>query len=210
MTSSPFHEHDYYGLFGLSPSATAAEIVDAYRRLALRYHPDVAAEAAGSPEMFKRISEAYAVLSDPQQRRRYDRRRARARRSSPPENVDVTSRDVGQSRTERSSRSDHSDPDPVEIVAVFTVSPEEARAGGVFDLTVTIRTACRRCAGCGRRGDLVCIDCEGEGRILYRRRLQLSLPRGMRDGCLIRPANQGQVGLSDVGNLVLRIRIRPY
>ncbi|KAJ8611493.1 hypothetical protein CTAYLR_010477 [Chrysophaeum taylorii] len=60
---------DHYEVLGVSAGCSDAEIKKAYRRLALKEHPD----KGGDPERFKRISEAYAVLSDPQQRQAYDR-----------------------------------------------------------------------------------------------------------------------------------------
>jgi len=62
---------DYYEILGLSRSASDAEIKDAYRKLALKYHPD-RNKAPGAEDKFKEISEAYAVLSDPNKRRQYD------------------------------------------------------------------------------------------------------------------------------------------
>ena len=63
---------DYYALLGVSRSADAKEIQRAYRKLARKYHPDVN-KAAGAEDTFKRISEAYHVLADPQSRAQYDR-----------------------------------------------------------------------------------------------------------------------------------------
>ena len=63
---------DYYETLGLSRDASDADLKKAYRKLARQYHPDVNKEP-GAEEMFKDLSEAYAVLSDPQQRAAYDR-----------------------------------------------------------------------------------------------------------------------------------------
>lgn len=63
---------DYYEVLGVSRDASASDIKTAYRQLARKYHPDVNGGSADATERFKKISEAYAVLSDPQKRRRYD------------------------------------------------------------------------------------------------------------------------------------------
>jgi curved DNA-binding protein len=62
---------DFYEILGVSRSASQDEIQSAYRKLARTYHPDVNKDPAAE-ERFKDISEAYDVLSDPDQRRRYD------------------------------------------------------------------------------------------------------------------------------------------
>src|SRR5882757_4432198 len=63
---------DYYEVLGVPRSADAAEIQQAFRTLARRYHPDVNRDPAAE-ERFKQINEAYSVLSDPKTRARYDR-----------------------------------------------------------------------------------------------------------------------------------------
>jgi molecular chaperone DnaJ len=62
---------DYYEVLGVQKTANKDQIKDAYRKLALQYHPDRNKEA-GAEEKFKEISEAYAVLSDDQKRSQYD------------------------------------------------------------------------------------------------------------------------------------------
>ena len=64
-------KRDYYEVLGVDKTADEKEIKKAYRKLAMKYHPDVS-EEEGSEEKFKEISEAYAVLSDDEKRQRYD------------------------------------------------------------------------------------------------------------------------------------------
>lgn len=63
---------DYYETLGVSRSATEEEIKKAFRRLAVKYHPDKNPGDKKAEEHFKEINEAYAVLSDAQKRRTYD------------------------------------------------------------------------------------------------------------------------------------------
>ena len=63
---------DYYATLGLKKGAGAEEIKKAYRKLALKYHPDRNQGNKEAEEKFKKISEAYAVLSDPEKRKQYD------------------------------------------------------------------------------------------------------------------------------------------
>ena len=64
-------KRDYYEVLGVPKTSSKDEIKDAYRKLAMQYHPD-RNKAPGAEEKFKEISEAYAVLSDDQKRQQYD------------------------------------------------------------------------------------------------------------------------------------------
>ena len=65
-------ETDYYKILGLSKTASAEEIKKAYRKMAMKYHPDHTKGDKAAEETFKQISEAYAVLSDKEKRKQYD------------------------------------------------------------------------------------------------------------------------------------------
>ena len=69
----PTQFRDYYETLGVSKTATADEIRSAYRKLARKYHPDVAKDKKEGEEKIKEINEAYEVLSDPEKRKKYDR-----------------------------------------------------------------------------------------------------------------------------------------
>jgi curved DNA-binding protein len=65
-------EQDYYQILGVNKAASPEEIKKAYRALAQKYHPDKNKGDKRAEEMFKKISEAYAVLSNPDKRKEYD------------------------------------------------------------------------------------------------------------------------------------------
>src|SRR6201982_863615 len=68
----PVQFRDYYETLGVSKTATEEEIRSAFRKLARKYHPDVAKDKKAAEEKFKEINEAYEVLGDPENRKKYD------------------------------------------------------------------------------------------------------------------------------------------
>ena len=69
MPKKDVDNNKYYELLGVAKDANADEIKKAFRKLALKEHPD----KGGDPEKFKEITVAYEVLSDPEKKSRYDR-----------------------------------------------------------------------------------------------------------------------------------------
>lgn len=72
MASQDWFEKDFYGVLGVKADADDKEIKKAYRQLARKYHPDTHKDDPAAENRFKEIGEAYAVLSDPEQRKQYD------------------------------------------------------------------------------------------------------------------------------------------
>ena len=65
-------KRDFYDILGVTRSSSAEEIKKAYRKLAIKYHPDKNQGDKESEEMFKEAAEAYDVLSNPEKKQRYD------------------------------------------------------------------------------------------------------------------------------------------
>src|SRR6516225_5991070 len=68
----PVEFKDYYAILGVARTATDQEIKKAFRSLARTYHPDVAKDKTTAEEKFKEINEAYEVLGNPENRKKYD------------------------------------------------------------------------------------------------------------------------------------------
>jgi molecular chaperone DnaJ len=76
LASQDWADKDFYKILGVAKDASDADIKKAYRKLARKHHPDTNAGDAASEKKFKDISEAYSVLSDPEERQQYDAIRA--------------------------------------------------------------------------------------------------------------------------------------
>jgi molecular chaperone DnaJ len=79
MASQDWFDKDFYAILGVAQDADAAEIKKTYRKLARQWHPDSKPGDTAAEQKFKDIGEAYAVLSDPEQRKQYDAVRAMSR-----------------------------------------------------------------------------------------------------------------------------------
>ena len=66
-------KRDYYEVLGLQKGAGESEIKSAYRKMAMKYHPDRNPGDKKAEEKFKEVNEAYSVLSDPDKKEKYDR-----------------------------------------------------------------------------------------------------------------------------------------
>src|SRR5262245_11870401 len=158
---------DYYRILGIPRDASPAAIRRAYRKLAKRLHPDVAAPIA-SIEDFREVQAAYETLSDAERRRRYD------------ESLSGTAREaLSWSFLRSPARGDLRRPtQPATLAGEIILSPEEAQNGGILPLDVPLSMTCPSCDGTG--GFVFdCGRCGGDGRIERRLPLPLRIPRGV-------------------------------
>ena len=168
---------DYYEVLGVGRDASADEIKAAYRKAALRHHPDKNPGDAAAEERFKAAAEAYSVLSDPDKRARFDRFGPEGVRGAgggpgfdPTQFVDFA--DIlgdffgfgGESS--RAARRNGED-----LKADVTIPFEDAAFGAEISVPLQRFEACEACRGRGGKGGAsaaTCPTCRGQGRVQFR------------------------------------------
>jgi curved DNA-binding protein len=223
---------DYYAILGVPRTASADELKKAYRQLARKYHPDVATDKKAAEDRFKEINEAYEVLGDAGNRKKYDTLGANWKQGAgfqPPPGWDPS----GAGGRRRSRRPAGGDDAEFQFGGTgFSDFFEQfvgARGAGGFQPFQE--------AGPGRRphssrgadveGDLaVSLDEVLNGsvrQVSFRRAnsrtgeteshsFKVRLPAGVHEGQLIRVAGKGEAGAGDggAGDLLLRVRLSPH
>jgi molecular chaperone DnaJ len=220
---------DYYVVLGVPRTESAGGIREAFRHLALRYHPDRA--GATSTPLFQEIVEAYRVLGDPQKRALYDRALRHAERSAEvPSPAIVTGSPPVESLA----------PVPVSILGDFEIirpslealldrvrrnftgrgvpkaerlqalnveivlTPEEAARGGLVEVGIPVYYPCPQCHGVGRRWIYVCDACSGVGMVEEEEPVRVRLPPLVADGDVLEMPLRGL----GIHNLFLRLVVR--
>lgn len=210
---------DYYAVLGVPREATAEEIKKAFRRLARKYHPDVSKEKDAEQRM-KEVNEAYAVLSDPEKRAAYDNLgqgyrpgeefrpppdwdagfEFSAHGFSPREAADFSEffsqlfGGLGAGRGFRASRGG------------FRTQGEDHHAKVYLDIEDAY-------TGVTRQVSLRVPRMDAKGRLsLETRTLNVKIPKGVREGQIIRLAGQGApgVGGGPAGDLLLEVHFKPH
>lgn len=259
----PTTKRDYYDILGVEKDASLEEIKKAYRGLALKHHPDrvQADQKKEAEERFKEISEAYAVLSDPEKRAVYDQygHTGFDRRYSTEDifrTTDFSSvfEDLGFSGSifeeifggssdpfgggRRSSRGG-------DIEYELPLAFEEAARGVTKTVTLPRREICPQCHGqggeriscsgcqgtgqirqsagfmviartcprCGGQGSQVkkaCLTCNGDGRVVVERKIEVKVPAGVESGMRLRLGGEGEPGTRRRGDLYVHLMVKPH
>lgn len=176
-------KRDYYAVLGVPRTASEQDIKSAYRRLALKYHPDRNPGDKSAEEKFKEAAEAYAVLADPDKRARYDRFGHAAVGGAPggpgfDPSVFVGFEDIlgglgdifgfgdlfsGGARRHRPQRG-------ADLRYDLEIPFEQAATGVETTIQVARRETCERCSGSGAAagsGPTTCPQCRGAGQLRY-------------------------------------------
>ncbi|MHC4997334.1 MAG: molecular chaperone DnaJ [Planctomycetota bacterium] len=175
------HKRDYYEVLEVERTATAEEIKRAYRKSAMKYHPDRNPDDAEAETAFKECAEAYEALSDPQRRQRYDRYGHEGLRGSGGTDfshmnaADISSmfEDLfgdlfgGGGRRGGGQRSQRG----YDLETEIQLDLEDALTGSTHEVEFTRQDHCETCGGNGAKPGtepVACVTCGGQGRVAMR------------------------------------------
>ncbi|MEA2134426.1 MAG: molecular chaperone DnaJ [Solirubrobacteraceae bacterium] len=170
---------DYYKVLGVDRKASQEDIKKAYRKLARKYHPDTNKDA-GAEDRFKRISEAYDTLSDPEKRKKYDRGGSVFGGANPFGGAagggGATAGDFGgfsdilsgifNTTGGRGSRTRPAAERGRDLETTVSLSFDQAVEGAQVPVAVSTHAACPTCRGTGAQpgtSPIVCPVCQGRG-----------------------------------------------
>ena len=183
---------DYYSVLGVEKTADIAEIKTAYRTLAMRYHPDRNHGSEKAGELFKRINEAYEVLSDNEKRQEYDRLSA-AKPYEAFEDFSFSSNSVNSpdnadtyfwtsEETEKNTTQESLDAHTELSITVSDIFRSEEK---IFSFSYNI------------------------GRKKHQQEIKIKIHPGLHDGSIVRLSGQGFSSGGKTGDLYIKIRIVP-
>ena len=227
---------DYYEVLGIKRDASEAQIRQAYRKLARKFHPDVNPGDKVAEDRFKELNEANEVLSDPEKRKRYDQLgpnwKDGADFTPPPgwgrvnvqfddlgsvfggggfsdffESLFGGARGAGEAGHQGRARSARGQDSEAEM----EISLQDAHRGGRHRITLQTTRPCPTCGGAGTSAGVVCSTCGGSGQVLSPKTIDVNIPPAARDGSVIKVRQHGQAGFGggDAGDLYIRLKIKP-
>ncbi len=209
---------DYYQTLGVPRDATAEDIKKAFRKLARKYHPDVSKEPDAELRM-KEVNEAHTVLSDPEKRAAYDQLGRNYRPGQdfrPPPDWDAGFEFSGRGFSPREA-ADFSDFFAELFGRMGGGGFQAGHGGGRHDsrgedhhakVMLDLEDAFH---GASRQLSLRVPQMDARGRaVLVNRTLNVKIPKGVREGQVIRLAGQGAPGPAGAGDLLLEVHFQPH
>ncbi len=177
-------KRDYYEVLGVDRNADEAAIKKAYRQLAKKYHPDMNPGDENAKKKFEEATEAYAVLSDPQKRAKYDQFGMAAfdETAGGGSGFDYTNMDdindmfgdifgdLFGGAFRNKSRSSNGPVQGENLYSSVRISFMDAVKGCEKEVSIVQKTECPTCHGTGARPGttpVVCPKCQGRGQIVY-------------------------------------------
>ena len=220
-------KRDYYEVLDVSKNASEAEIKKAFKRLAMKYHPDRNPDNEEAEEKFKEAKEAYDVLTDAQKRAAYDQfghagvdpsaGAAGAGAGFGGASFNDIFGDVfgdifgGGGRTAGGQRVYRG----ADLRYNLELSLEEAVSGTSVNIRVPTHVECDECGGSGAKkgtSPVTCSTCGGHGRVEKQKTLSVKVPAGVDTGDRIRLSGEGEAGEhgGPPGDLYVHVVVRPH
>jgi molecular chaperone DnaJ len=218
-------KRDYYEILGVPKTATEKELKAAYRKLARKFHPDVNPGDKSAEERFKEVSGAFAVLSDPEKRAKYDRGGHDAFEPGfdPFQGTTIDFQDLGLGnlsdifelfggggrRRGAPRRAERGEDLNLEMSLPFG----DAIHGTTVEVGIPRAVPCPHCGGRGRLANGgPCRVCRGAGRVSVTEKVKARIPAGIDDAERVRIPGKGNDGAGGgpAGDAVVTIRVEPH
>src|SRR5581483_8794273 len=218
-------KRDYYEILGVNRDASDEEIKKAYRKLAMKYHPDRNPDKPKAEEQFKEVKEAYQILSDAGKRAAYDQYGHAG--------VDASAAGMGAGAAGAgfggfadafsdifgdifgAGRTRSNVYRGADLRYNLEISLEEAARGTETRIRIPAMEQCDTCHGSGAKPGtepVTCPACGGAGRLKRQKTLSVKIPAGVDEGDRIRLSGEGEAGVNGgpAGDLYVVIHIRPH
>ena len=223
---------DYYKILGITEFETADNIKIAYRKLARKWHPDVAGSSSDAIERFKEINEAYQVLSNKTKKAEYDRARSfykYAQSTTEKKYKDTTKKEqandsntdkrgvrfswedfINKKYYEQTFQKKEEKKNPRNGEDIYTdieISIFDAMSGATKSINMLQSTPCTKCNGRKFNNGSICTHCNGKGVFTSYKKFNVKIPAGVKNKSKIRLAGEGEKGLNGGKNGDLYITI---
>lgn len=211
---------NYYSILGITPDSTFAEIKSAYRTLARKYHPDINPQGT---QMFKDVSEAYETLSDAKKRQYYDTvngffKSTKTKTTSEKAHEEYK-KNVSKPKYKEKFHKKFEDIFPKkkkslpkrgeDINEEISVTIKEVINGSERTVNILHTSECPHCKGRKFINGAMCSVCGGTGEKSEHRKINVKIPKNIKNGTKLRIPNEGRKGENGGknGDLYLKINI---
>ncbi|MCQ2753863.1 MAG: DnaJ domain-containing protein, partial [bacterium] len=220
---------DYYKILGVTEFDTAENIKSAYRKLARKYHPDIAGNGSDVLSKFKEINEAYEILSNKIKKEEYDRtlrfysyaksnktvheqRQEEVKKETARKGFSFSWEDFIKNKKRENSFREEKNITPKngeDINSDIDITIFEAMAGTTKTINMLQTQVCPYCKGKKFVNGGICKHCNGKGNTADYKKFSVKIPQGVTNNSKIRLAGEGNKGVNGGrnGDLYLTIHI---